>query len=98
MATEMIKGAEYTFGGERFTFVQLTRDDSAWGEFKHTSGHGYELRLCDVEPVVKPTPFPEPDRWYRNAEDDDRVIDDHNDTVDRLMREIRRLEALVNKK
>jgi hypothetical protein len=97
MATEMIRGAEYMFGGERFTFVDVSVRDAEWGMFRHTSGEAHELRLIDAMPVAKPTPFPEPERWHRNEYDSDRIIDDHNAEIDRLMREIQRLEALVQK-
>jgi hypothetical protein len=66
-----------------------------------------------VEPVVKATPFPEPERWAATGEkignatvglfgaktrlEADCIVCQHNAEIDMLMVEIRRLEALVNK-
>jgi len=111
MATEMIKGAEYMFGSERYTFVDVSMRDAEWGSFRHTCGEAYELRLCDAVPVAKPTPFPEPERWQsygrvvgtpkqrwvENVFEAVAIAGDHNTGIDRLMGEIRRLESLVAK-
>jgi hypothetical protein len=47
---ELKIGAEYTFGGQDFVFVGYT-GKRWWGNFRHTSGQYFVLRLCDVTPV-----------------------------------------------
>jgi hypothetical protein len=42
--------AEYNFGNQEFVFVGYT-GKRGWGNFRHTSGQYFVLRLCDVAPV-----------------------------------------------
>jgi hypothetical protein len=47
---ELTIDAEYTFGGQDFVFVG-NAGKRGWGNFRHTSGEYFVLRLCDVTPV-----------------------------------------------
>jgi hypothetical protein len=89
--------------------------------YRHKGYGFYRDELLRIEPQplektqpVKPTPFPEPERWAMGRISSDTFVDAdsggfdaqtnqnakaaiafHNAEIDRLMREIRRLEALV---
>jgi hypothetical protein len=91
--------------------VWISFDGALWAHYSGYLKVGRSCKP-DAEMVIT-TPFPDPDRWqakdqyvYVSANRDfaaqheyaaAKITDSHNAEIDRLMGEIRRLEALVQK-
>jgi hypothetical protein len=117
MATVFKAGEKVQLGKIEVVFVALTKHGKSATIIYKGEHRTVDTKELKKLPTVKPTPFPEPERWQKHvgnatgcavaagshyfetwgSDQADTAIIAHNAEIDRLMREIRRLEALVHK-